>query len=208
MNDITSNIRKGKDFTKKLVGGFLIAMAVFVLVSGIFNAMGGKALYDKYVPSEDGYITISATISDIESEWSDFQEKYTHQVYVSYEYDGKTYEDIPYNVYSSSMQVGKSIEILCDPENTEKIMAKNMSQQFTSGILFSIGSNVIMAIILATIGIFVIVKGNRTPDKMLKRGLKLSATVEGVQSDRTLTEAGQADGISISLLFYYTINNL
>lgn len=93
--------------------GALLLSLVFVGV-GIFLLCNPTA-YDSQTTAE---------ITKIESDggsWDGdtFEENFT--VYVRYEAGGKTYENIPLNSYSSSMQVGDTLEIQYNAAEPETI---------------------------------------------------------------------------------------
>ena len=130
---------------------------------------------------EEDFVTITATISDIISEKK--RDSYTHEVYVTYEYDGEVYENMRFNMYSSDMYVGKEIEILCDSEHPDRITAKGTHQAL--GFFYIVMGGAFM--FFTTIITIVTVSGYRklmgTGRNLMKKGLKLNAVVESVQQE-------------------------
>lgn len=68
-------------------------------------------------------VPVSATITDISTHTTrrtgSHKRRTTHDVYVEYEYEGKTYsEELDY--YTSGMREGDNVDILIDPDNPSK----------------------------------------------------------------------------------------
>ena len=159
---------------------FMVVGTIFLFV-GISQILSGVFLLKNSGDNED-YVEISAVISDIIVE-QDSDGEYDHEVYLTYTYDGVTYENKRFNMYDSSMYEGKEIDILCDPENPEKITSK-FGLKLPAIILFIIGGLfTFVSIIVIIVMICTLKKPKETKDKLEKKGMKVKATVEEIQRD-------------------------
>lgn len=119
---------------------FPILMVVFGVIAIVSGAgkLASKDLYD---------LPLTATISDIQREWrgvdEDGFEEYDYYVFVDYEVNGQKYEHVQYPNYANTMKVGDSVEILCQSQNPEKIVEKNVTGN--SVIFIVIGGVLILA---------------------------------------------------------------
>lgn len=68
-------------------------------------------------------VEITGKVSKIET-YTDSDNETNHRVYVDYSINGKSYEDVPINFYSSSMREGGAIELLCNAD-TGKVRSKS-----------------------------------------------------------------------------------
>lgn len=111
-------------FKKKTTGIWIfgVIFALFFCCIGVSDIVQGVQYMHESNASAGEYETISAEITDIVAQKVGTQ--YTHDVYVTYTYDGKTYENIRLNVYSSSMYIGQTIDIQCNREHPERIKGK------------------------------------------------------------------------------------
>lgn len=90
-------------------------MLVLILAVGIHQNLEYKQNQHHFVEVE-AYITridVSGTGEDTE-----------YDIYISYNLDGKIYENVEYYRYESSMDVGDSLNVTVDPKNPEKLPRK------------------------------------------------------------------------------------
>ncbi|MGN9019422.1 DUF3592 domain-containing protein [Lachnospiraceae bacterium HCP1S3_C3] len=151
-----------------IVGIGLIAMAVFLYLKS--SAFKRKA------------VEVPATISRIESYTTTRSSKHgrrtktNYNVYVTYDFDGVTYENIPLGSYTSNMYEGAVITILCDPDNPVDIDNKGML--YFPVILLSI-----MGVLFGAGGIIpIVISGKKKSKKenLMRNGRAVYAIVNEV----------------------------
>lgn len=181
-----------------------IMIGIMVLIfgaTGISNLISGIK-YLKTNDTKEGYVTITATISDIVSKKT--TNGYSHEVYLTYTYDGVTYENKRYNTYSSSMYIGKEIEILCDSEHPDRIQSK-LGLKLPTIVMFVIGGTFTLVSIILVIVMIKLLRGPKDiKEKLLKKGLRLKAVIEEI---RTETESYVTGGTAYRIICTYTDTN-
>ncbi|WP_300571023.1 DUF3592 domain-containing protein [uncultured Acetatifactor sp.] len=147
---------------------------IFLVVGAIFSAVGiTMALADSGFRERAEEITAEITgISSYRASDGDRR----HNVYVTYQYDGRVYEDIELNFYRSGMYEGQEIPLLCDPENPGHV--KSPGGMLLLEIVFLLIGILFMGIAL----VFIAVSRNkaRRRKKILSSGKRLSAIVEQI----------------------------
>ena len=131
---------------------FNIIFSVVMVVFGIIAIVSGV----KKLQSKDLYdAAATAVITGIEREWTGTDEdgfdEYDYKVYVSYEVDGKKYENVEYPGYSSSMKQGDDIEILYQSAAPDQISEKNVTG---NAALF-----IVVGAVLSLAGVFTGIRG-------------------------------------------------
>ena len=96
-----------------------INIFIIFAVIGILLLAGAVGFYVKNTKFKNNAVEITGKIVDIQS-YRDSDDDLNHSVYVSYSLDGEEYNNVPLNFYSSSMYVGQSITLYCDPKHPEK----------------------------------------------------------------------------------------
>ena len=120
-------------------------------------------------------VEISGRITDIDS-YRDADGDMRHTVYVTYEYDGKRYENVSINSYSSSMAEGKEISLYCDPDNPQRVQAGSMLY-FGPAIFLGIG---LVFTVVGGICLISIVRKSIRKRKIREEGRSIYATVEEI----------------------------
>ena len=147
---------------------------IFLVVGAIFSAVGiTMALADSGFRERAEEITAEITgISSYRASDGDRR----HNVYVTYQYDGRVYEDIELNFYRSGMYEGQEIPLLCDPENPGHV--KSPGGMLLLEMVFLLIGILFMGIALE----FIAVSRNkaRRRKKILSSGKRLSAIVEQI----------------------------
>lgn len=143
-------------------------IGLFLLIGGIFWTISGLKF-------KKNAVSIPAVITDIES-YRDSDGDTHHNVYVSYSYEGKQYDDIPLSEYSSSMYIGKEISLLCDPDHPGRVQT-NFGIYFGSGMLLFMGT---VFFLVGFIPLTCSFTGKTRKKKLLSSGHFLDATVEQV----------------------------
>ena len=147
---------------------------IFLVVGAIFSAVGiTMALADSGFMERAEEITAEITII---SSYRDTDGDRRHNVYVTYQYDGRVYEDIELNFYRSGMYEGQEIPLLCDPENPGHV--KSPGGMLLLEMVFLLIGILFMGIAL----VFIAVSRNkaRRRKKILSSGKRLSAIVEQI----------------------------
>ena len=147
---------------------------IFLVVGAIFSAVGiTMALADSGFRERAEEITAEITgISSYRASDGDRR----HNVYVTYQYGGRIYEDIELNFYRSGMYEGQEISLLCDPENPGHV--KSPGGMLLLEMVFLLIGILFMGIAL----VFIAVSRNkaRRRKKILSSGKRLSAIVEQI----------------------------
>ena len=147
---------------------------IFLVVGAIFTVVGiAMALADFSFRERAEEITAEITII---SSYRDTDGDRRHNVYVTYQYDGRVYEDIELNFYRSGMYEGQEIPLLCDPENPGHV--KSPGGMLLLEMVFLLIGILFMGIAL----VFIAVSRNkaRRRKKILSSGKRLSAIVEQI----------------------------
>lgn len=117
----------------------------------------------------------------------DYGRRISHDVYVTYTFEGETYERVRLNEYSSSMYEGKSITLFCDPDNPRKVKT-GLGLYLAFWVVGGIG------ILFSCIGIIPLIIFHRKKARkkyLLANGRVLHATVERIDRDTSLAVNGQ-----------------
>ena len=159
--------------TKNII---LILGSVLIIFGTVFFIIGISIFVN-----ERNFISrgeeVEAEISDINAFGSSGRNH--HNVYVTFEYEGKEYSNVYLNTYLPGMHEGDSIEIICDPDDPSKITTKG------SSILFLVVFSGIGGVFLI-VGISILVchfhnQGNIK--YLLKNGMKISGVITEMSRD-------------------------
>jgi len=127
---------------------------------------------------------VTAVISRIEG-YRDIDGDRNYDVFVDYSYGGRNFQDMPLNMYTSSMYEGKEIEILVDRNNPEKISA---GSNVITIVFFCIGVGMMVA---ALIPLFIAANSNKKRDYLKQNGYTIEATVSEINMNYNLTVNGR-----------------
>lgn len=106
----------------------------------------------------------------------------THQVYVSYEYNGHTYNNVSYNSYRSSMYIGQTINVYVNPATPGRAESESLTP----------------VVVLVPIAIFLLYYGRRLSNalgrststkqikELQKNGLRINATIVSIEENRNV----------------------
>lgn len=95
----------------KIIKSIRIALAI----GAIAMIIGAVASFVNASNVRNNYVTTTAEVVKLLSHGSGWRQ--SHTVYVSYEYEGNSYENIHYNSYNKYMHIGSTISIYVDPKN-------------------------------------------------------------------------------------------
>lgn len=162
-----------------LFGGIFLLVGIVMLAVGIIILGSNRRFRER---AEE----VTAIISEISS-YRGSKGKMRHDVFVSYTYNGRRYEDVSLNFYSSNMYEGKEIRLLCDPENPGHVESSGgmlfLTCMFTGmGILFTI---------IGAVPIILAVKGSARKKRLLQSGRKIWATVEDIAQNTSYRVNGR-----------------
>lgn len=115
-------------FVHTLIGGMFFAFGLAFIIVPVISIAG-------WTEFKKDAVTVSAQITDIDTyrtrSSTSHKRRTHHDVYVEYEYEGKTYsEELDY--YSSGMKEGDIIDIYIDPENP----SRSMNDPFLFSVFF------------------------------------------------------------------------
>lgn len=112
----------------------------------------------------------------------------SHSVYVSYEYDGQTYNDVHYDSYDKTMAVGKNISVYVNPANPGQIE----SGTYTGVLLVAAVGFVFIFAGRAVSGVF----GGGSSSKQIKQlketGLRVDAVIESTVENSKIKINGRS----------------
>lgn len=160
--------RKGTTNAVNMGPGVVGLFGSVFLVVGIIVFVGGflvKNQTDKFMKTAK---CTTAVISNITTS-RDSDGDTTHSTYVTYAVDGVNYTDVPLGFYSSSMDIGDSIDVYYQESNPRKITTKSGSKVMVyvmwgmGGIFAFVGGGICISAIAA----FVKSKRNNDAGKML-----------------------------------------
>ncbi len=154
-----------------LFGGIFALVGLGLLIGGMFWLTSTK----KFISNAE---VVSATITEIDS-YRDSDGDSHSNVYVAYEYEGRSYE-VRLSEYSSSMYEGKVISVYADPDNPGKVRIKSMAY-FGPIMLMGMGG------IFATVGLTIVISG------LKKQGKKKRLLAEGERKLATIVGSGRTN---------------
>lgn len=154
----------------------------FKIFGGAFAAFGmlfffiGLIFYVKTIEFQKTAVPVAGVIEDIErySTGSGNNRRVTHEVYVSYYYNDVYYADIRIPTYTSSMQIGKGIDLLVDPNDP---YTADVAEGRNLGLLMFCG----IGGLFATIGFVILgvsIKKSVSAKKLKETGMLVKARVE------------------------------
>ncbi len=163
----------------------LIGYIIFLIV-GMGFLFGTIVYYIHDKEFRSRAVEVDAVISNIE-EYKDSDGDTTHSVSVSFDYGGKSYENVKINFYYAGMKEGKTIEILCDPDNPTKIGST------TSSVILIVALS-IFAVAFSGFGIAGIVRAIKEKDtykQLPNTGHTIYATVDEIIKSAEKNAKGQ-----------------
>lgn len=164
---------------------FGIFFGLFAVIGIIFFAVGIfiAVLGNKF---KRNAVEVNAVISEIES-WRDSDGEISHNVYVSYSYNGREYKDVELNEYGSNMYEGKEILIMIDPDSPRSLRT-NLGIYLGPAIFMLVGG------VFACIGIIPLIRIGRksvAKKQIIASGQYICATVESIQYNKSYTVNGE-----------------
>lgn len=102
----------------------LTIISLIFSVIGIGLMAGAAVIWANGMQFKQSAVSITGEIADIMYS-SDGDGDINHEVFVNYTFAGKDYEMVRIHQYNGNMQVGKSISLLCDPENPWDVRTKS-----------------------------------------------------------------------------------
>ncbi|MBQ4067659.1 MAG: DUF3592 domain-containing protein [Lachnospiraceae bacterium] len=104
----------------------IVGLGFMLFATGLI--LGGYFINKSHSDFMDTAVETEATIVDIkeEVEYDRLDEEYDteHTVFISYEFDGNSYENVRLSYYTSSMRIGNKVTIYCDPLNPSEFRLK------------------------------------------------------------------------------------
>lgn len=161
-----------------------IFFSIFAVV-GIGLLIGAVLLFVNESRFRKTAVNITGEVVDIVSHYS--HGKSYREVFVTYTFEGQTYEGVELMGDGINMYVGKSISLLCDPENPGRVRTESGSLLVT--ILLTV-----MGIVFSCVGIIPMIFAAKKKQKrkhLLANGRVLHATVERVGRNTSIAVNGQ-----------------
>lgn len=158
---------------------FCITGLIF-LISGIIWMISGTKF-------KKTAVEITARIADIDT-YEDSDGDTGHRVYVDYSFNGTDYEHVQIHSYNSSMYVGKTVSLLCDPKNPVNV--RSSSSYIIGSVIF-----IFLGAVFALIGIIpciLSIKNTTKRNRLLTSGQILNATVDNIICNPNIHINGQS----------------
>lgn len=159
---------------------------IIFLIVGIGFLIGTIAYYTYDKDFKSRAVEVDAIITNIEK-YKDSDGDTSYRVYVSFDYAGERYKNVKLNFYYTGMEEGKTIELLCDPNNPTRI-----SSETSSAILIVVF--LIFAVTFSGYGISGIVqniKEKNTYKQLSSVGHTIYATVDEIVKSSGTNAKGQ-----------------
>ncbi len=171
----------------KRISSFTWIFGGIFAVFGIAAIVVGICLFMDDMEFQENAVTTNAVITDIESRRYKSGKKYrtSHTVYIEYVVDGETYNST-LGHYNSAMRVGKSVEIMYNPENPEDCRGDTSVMELV--IISAIGS------VFTLIGVLIIVSFSRKSMGRItvkKNGQRMEGIITNVVEDTGVRVNGQ-----------------
>ena len=131
----TGKVLRGSDGT-----GLYFFIGILFTVLGTIFLIVGTIVSTRYFVTFDDYEEVEATVTYVD-----------YGTFVTYEYDGKTYENVEIGYKSTTIRPGDSIRVRVNRENPEKIT--------TSADIWAGGLFILISLIFLVIGILMLRKG-------------------------------------------------
>lgn len=118
-----------------------VTVIIFMIFALVFGGVG-YGLLGYSIALNGKTEDIRAMITEIHRRDSD-----SHDVYVTYEYDGQVYENIRINEYSSTMREGKWIDLKIDPSDPTNVSSTKV-MLIIGGIFAAIGTAMLFGAVI------------------------------------------------------------
>lgn len=179
----------------------IIFFLVFAVI-GVGMLIGSFSILNMETSAMDGAEEITAYITDIQTH-RDSDRDVDHDVFVTYEYDGVTYEDQKITSYSSDMYIGEELTLYFNPLRPTLLTVKGHEY-------FGFRMTLFMGIVFFLVGISypfyqLIVKLRKK--RILKKGYILHATIEDIVLNTSMRVNGQSPYV-IYCSYYDALQNL
>lgn len=161
-----------------------IFFSIFAVV-GIGLLIGAVLLFVNESRFRKTAVNITGEVVDIVSHYN--HGKRYREVFVTYTFEGQTYEGVELMGGGINMYVGKSISLLCDPENPGRVRTE-------SGFLLVTTILAVVGAVFSCVGIIPMVfaaKKKQKRKRLLANGRVLHATVERVDRNTSIIVNGQ-----------------
>lgn len=172
--------KRKEDRVAGLVGGVFSLIGLVLLLIGIIVLVAS-------IRFKQNAVEVPGVIAQIEV-YRGTDDESEHQVYVTYEYGGRLYENVPISTYSGNMYEGKKITLYCDADNPGNCREGSMFF-FVPILLMSMGACfafVGVIFLLAFSGI-----GRAKKRKLMTTGQRLYAVVEQITVNESYTVNGR-----------------
>lgn len=113
----------------RLISGIFLVIGLLILLFGAYTA-------HRYTQIEDELVSVHAVIERIDV--TRRNDDTDHDVYVSYSYRNRDYEDIRLNWYSSGMNEGDRLTLQIHPDNPAEPVSNNGWILFFIGGIFTL----------------------------------------------------------------------
>lgn len=172
----------------KRVNWALLLFGLIFFISGISVIIVGIAIkksneeFMKTAEKTEGVISNIETYTNYNR--SKKRNETNHTVYVTYEVDGKTYENVRLSYYTSSMYVGKGITLYYNPQNPGNIKVEEGMTVVT--VLTSV-----MGGIFALVGFLVMFFSFKRGSKLKKTGKRFEGQVLSIDCNTSVRVNGR-----------------
>lgn len=159
--------------------------SVFAVI-GIVMIIGSFVLLHTMNRFEQNAYEVDGVITDIKEHYGS-NDEISHDVYVKFWYDGEKFEDRRISSYSSDMYVGKEITLMYNPNYPDRLEVKGTKYWLFATLC---GMGLVFLVFGSVYPVIMLVKSVRKKN-LLRNGMALNATVEGIRWDTSLTVMGR-----------------
>lgn len=168
----------------KLFGGIFLLTGLILITVGVITLVFGTRFKEKSV-------SVNAVISDIEkvetSNTNHKNRRYKQRIYVTYEFDGKIYEDQRLLSSSRSDYVGKELTLLVNRSDPEDVR-RETELYLASIIVFSLAP---VFLVIGAVAIIIDLRQGGRKKKLLQSGISIFASISQMNMNRNVQVNGR-----------------
>lgn len=168
----------------KFFGGIFLLTGLILITVGVITLVSGTRFKEKSV-------SVNAVISDIEkvetSNTNHKNRRYKQRIYVTYEFDGKIYEDQRLLSSSRSDYVGKELTLLVNRSDPEDVR-RETELYLASIIVFSLAP---VFLVIGAVAIIIDLRQGGRKKKLLHSGISIYASISQMNMNRNVQVNGR-----------------
>lgn len=168
----------------KFFGGIFLFTGIILITVGVITLVSGMRF-------KESAVSVNAVISDIEkvetSNIDDKNRRYKQRIYVTYEFDGKLYEDRRLLSSSRSDYVGKELKLLVNSSDPEDI--KRETELYMASIIVFCLAPVFL--VIGAVAIIIDLRQGGRKKKLQQSGISIYAAISQMNMNRNIQVNGR-----------------